>query len=156
MAAPTLPSKGPKRKRKCHATAPLCGVRNKKEQNQKWLPHPCLVGGAKDGGNAILPLHSRGLSTKRKVIKNGYLTPTLSRVQKKAKILHPSCILGGPDKKKQNQKLLPQLCLLGVEKIVEMLYHPCIGGVAERTRTKSNWLPHRCLLGGPKEGKIAT
>ena len=30
-------------------------VPNKTEQNQKWLPHPCLLGGRKQGGNATSP-----------------------------------------------------------------------------------------------------
>ena len=34
-------------------------VPNKRVQNQKWLPHHYLLGGAKEGGNAMLPLHSR-------------------------------------------------------------------------------------------------
>ena len=32
-------------------------------ENQKWLPHPCLLGGPKEGGNATSPLHSRGSAT---------------------------------------------------------------------------------------------
>ena len=30
------------------------------EQNQKWLPHPYLLGGPKEGGSAMSPLRSRG------------------------------------------------------------------------------------------------
>ena len=26
---------------------------------QKWLPHPCLVGGPQEGGSATEPLHSQ-------------------------------------------------------------------------------------------------
>ena len=33
-------------------------------QNQKWLPHPCLLRGPKEGGSATSPLHSRGSPTK--------------------------------------------------------------------------------------------
>ena len=64
-------------------------VPNKGEQNQKWLPHPRLLGCPKEGGNATSPLHSRGSQqrgTKSKVF---------------------------PNKKKQNQKWLPHPCLLG-------------------------------------------
>ena len=35
-----------------------------KEQNQKWLPHPCLLKGPKEGKNAMEPLHSPGSLTK--------------------------------------------------------------------------------------------
>ena len=43
------------------------GIPNAKraEQNKKWLPHPCLLGGPKKGGNATSPLHSRGSPTRR-------------------------------------------------------------------------------------------
>ena len=47
-------------------TSPLHsrGSPNKWGQNQKWLPHPCLLGGPKEGGNAVSPPHSRGSPTK--------------------------------------------------------------------------------------------
>ena len=35
-------------------------VPNKGEQNQKWLPHPCLLRGPKEGGNATSPMGSWG------------------------------------------------------------------------------------------------
>ena len=35
-------------------------VPNIGEQNLKWLPHSCLLGGPKDGGNTTSPLHSWG------------------------------------------------------------------------------------------------
>ena len=38
-------------------------IAHKREQNQKWLPHPCLVGGSKEGGNTRSPLHSWGSPT---------------------------------------------------------------------------------------------
>ena len=34
-------------------------VPNEGEQHHNWLPHPCLLGGQKEGGNATSPLHSR-------------------------------------------------------------------------------------------------
>ena len=39
-------------------------VPNKGEQNHKWLPHPYLLGGPKEGGNATSPLRSRGSPNK--------------------------------------------------------------------------------------------
>ena len=56
----TLPSRGPKRGRKCHVTLAFSGIPNKGEQIQNWLPHPCLLGGPKEDGNSTKPLHSRG------------------------------------------------------------------------------------------------
>ena len=38
---------------------------NNGEQNQKWLPHPYLLGGPKEGGNVTPPLHSRGVPKQR-------------------------------------------------------------------------------------------
>ena len=40
------------------------GSPNKREQNHKWLPHPCFLRGPKEGGNAMSPLHSQGSPTK--------------------------------------------------------------------------------------------
>ena len=106
VAASPLPSRGPKRGRKCWVSPALPGiphakrgeqkksvvVPNKGEQNQKWLPHPCLLGGPKEGGNARSPLHSRG-------------SPTPSAGSKKSRMV--------PNKWEQNQKWLPHPCLLG-------------------------------------------
>ena len=75
-------------------------VPNKGKQNQKWLPHPCLLGGPKQGGNATSPLHSRGSPTKGNKIRSGCLTPyyyfffgsgsrieiSVGRVSKKAQV----------------------------------------------------------------------
>ena len=45
-----------------NATSPLHsrGSPMKGEQNQNWMPNPCLLGGPQVGGNATSPLHSRG------------------------------------------------------------------------------------------------
>ena len=134
VAAPPLPSWGPKRGRKCYVTRAFLGVPNAKrgeqnqkwsptkgEKKQKWLPHPCLLGGPKEGGNAASPLHSRGFPTPSagSKIRSGYLTPAFSGAQKRVERLRHSCILRIPNKGEQNQK----------------------------------WLPHPCLLGGPKRGR---
>ena len=106
VAASTLPSRGPKRGQDCSVTPAFSGIPNAKrgeqkksvvvpnkgEQNQKWLPHPCLLGGPKEGGNARSPLHSRG-------------SPTPSAGSKKSRMV--------PNKWEQNQKWLPHPCLLG-------------------------------------------
>ena len=49
-----------------NAMSPLhcLGSPNKGEQNQKWLPHPCILRGQKEGGNGTSPLHSRGSPNK--------------------------------------------------------------------------------------------
>ena len=38
-------------------------IPNKGVNKQKWLPHSSLLGGPKEGGNAISPLHARGFPT---------------------------------------------------------------------------------------------
>ena len=55
VAASPLPSQGPKKGRKCYVTRAFSGVPEKEEQNQKGLPHPCLLGGPKVGRNATSP-----------------------------------------------------------------------------------------------------
>ena len=64
LAASAMPSRGPKRGQKCYATPAFSSVANKGEQNQNWLPQPCLLRGPKVGGRAMQPLHSRGSPTK--------------------------------------------------------------------------------------------
>ena len=46
-------------------------VPNKGEQNQKWLPHPCLVEGPKEGGKAVSRLHFSGSPPKGNKISTG-------------------------------------------------------------------------------------
>ena len=40
-------------------------------KNQKWLPHPYLLGGPKEGGSAMSPLRSRGSTTQGEGNKSG-------------------------------------------------------------------------------------
>ena len=88
-------------------------VRDKGEQNQNWLPHPCLLKGPKEGGNATSALHSRA-------------SPTPSAGSNKSVVV--------PNKGEQNQKWLPHPGLLGAQKRAEMLHHPCIVGDPRRQR----------------------
>ena len=98
VAASPLPSRRPKRGRKCYINTPFSGIPNKEDQNPTWLSHPCLLRGPKEGGNAMSPLHSRGSPrpSAASKIKSGCLTPAFSRAQKRAEILHRPCILGDP------------------------------------------------------------
>ena len=90
VATSPLPSHGPKKGRKCYITPAFLVVPNKGEQNQKWLPHPCLLGGPKEGGNATSPLHSWGSQTPSAGRKSevaiwvfwGTLTLTLKKIYK--------------------------------------------------------------------------
>ena len=79
--------------------------------NQKWLPHPCLLGAPKKGENCYLNLaFSRVPNTNRgEEIRSGFLTPALSGAQKRAKLVCNPCILGGP--RHQAQEEIKRSCL---------------------------------------------
>ena len=150
----------------CILLGPQCQARgakpevvpNKGEQNQKRLPHPCLLGVPKEGGNATSPVHSRGSPTKRNKIRGGYLTPAFSWGAAHCRVCLAcfgvrACVLSFV------------LNFSGAQKRVEMLRHPCILGdpqrqargaksevVPNKGEQNQKWLPHPCLLGGPKEG----
>ena len=65
-------------------------IPNKREQNQKWLPHPCFLGGPKEGKFYVNPAFS-GI-------------PNATRGEQSEVV---------PNKIEQNQKWLPHPCLLG-------------------------------------------
>ena len=48
---------------RCHPCIFGGPQRQAREENQKWLPPPCLLGGPKEGGIATSPLHSQGSTT---------------------------------------------------------------------------------------------
>ena len=111
VATSPLPSRGPERGQQCYVTRAFYRVRNAErgEENQKWLPHPCLLGGPKGGKNATSPLAFSGVPiakcgeqnqkwspTKRSKIRSGCLTPAFSGAQKRAVMLRHPYILGGP------------------------------------------------------------
>ena len=102
---------------------------NKGEQNQKWLPHPCLLGGPKEGGNAMSPPLLGDPQTKGDKIRSGSLTHAFSGAHKWAEMLHHPCILGIP--KTKGGKIRSgyhTLALSGAQKRAEMLRHHCILG----------------------------
>ena len=53
------------------------GVPNRRGQNQKWLHHPCLLGGPKMGGLATTPLPSQGSPIEGDKFRRVYITPRL-------------------------------------------------------------------------------
>ena len=105
-------------------------VPTKGEQNQKWLPEPCLVRGPKKGRNATSALHSRGSPTKGSKTKFG----PRQRGTNSEKVPHP-CLLTGP---KEGRK-----CYV----------NPAFWGIPNKVEQNQMWLPHLCLLRGPKEGR---
>ena len=67
------PTKGSKIRRGCLSgpKEAFSGIPNIGEQNQKWLPHPYLFGGPKEGGSAMSPLRSQGSPTEGDGNKSG-------------------------------------------------------------------------------------
>ena len=177
MATPPLPSRGPKRGRTCYTTPAFYGIANaySGEQNKKWLPHPCILRGPKEGGNATSPLHSRGSptpragskmrtrpqqrGTKSKVAtspvpsrrpKTGpkcYVTPAFQAQEATSEVV--------PNKGGEKTELVASpLPSLGRKRYVTSAF----SGIPNAKRGEQNkkWLPHPCLLGGPKQGRNAT
>ena len=166
VAASALPFRGPKRGRKSCVTPAFSGIPNKGEQNQKWLPHPCLLGGLKEGRNATSPLHLGGPQRQAwEVVPN--------KGQKNQKWMSQPCLLVGPKeggiarsplhsprsptKGNKSGNLSP--AFLRAKKRAEMLRHPCILAVPKQRGAKSKVvrnkgtenqkrLPHPYLLGG--------
>ena len=106
----TPPAWGPKRGRKCFVTPTCSGVPNAKrmEQIRRCPPHPCLLGGPEDGGNAMSSLHARGSPTPSAGRKkeSGYpqcLRPTMDPTNSVSRIgpvlghaLRPCALIASP------------------------------------------------------------
>ena len=102
MSTSPLPSQGTKTGQKCYVTPAFSRVPNAKrgEQNEKWLPHPCVLGGPKRRRKCYvtptfsgIPNTKRGeqkqkwSTTKGNNNKPDYLTPTFSGAQKRGEML---------------------------------------------------------------------
>ena len=131
MAASPLPSRGPKRGRKCYVTPAFSGIPNTGGQNLKWVPHPCLLGGPKDGEmrrHPCIPGDPQHRGTQSKVVAS----PLPSQgAQKRAEMLCHPCILMDPQRQARGAKS---------------------EGVPNKGEQNQKWLRHPCLLRGPKEG----
>ena len=148
----------------------ILGIPNKGEQNQKWLPHPYLLGGTKRAGNATSPLHSwdpQQRGTKSKVAasplpsrgptwgRKCYVTLAFSRIPN-AKRGEQKTEEGSPTKGNKIRGGCVSPIFSGSQTGQEMLRHPCMLGIPNKGGKNQQWLPHPCLLGGPKEGGNAT
>ena len=94
VATSPVPPQGTKRGRKCDRTAAFSGIANIGEQNENCLPHPCLLAGPKEGGNAMSPLHSQGSPTPRQGVKSEVVLDIGEQNQKW--VPHP-CLHGCPE-----------------------------------------------------------
>ena len=143
MGTSPLPSRRPKRGRKCYITPAFLGIPNIGDKNKKWLPHPCLLGGPKEGRNATSPLHSPG-------------SPTPSVASK---------IRSGPQHRGTKSEVaaspLPSRGPKGGTFATSPVHSrgsptPSWGAkskvVPDIGEQNQKWLPHPCLFGGPKEG----
>ena len=105
LASSPLLSRGAKRGRRCYVTPALSGVPNAKrrEQNQKWLPHPYFLGEPKEGGDATSSLHCPASPTPSagSEIRSGCLTTTFSGAQNRAQMIRHPCIVQGPQRQAQ-------------------------------------------------------
>ena len=139
VATSPLPSRGPKRGRKCYVTPAFSGVPNAKrgEHNQKWLPHLCLLKGPKEGGNATSSLHSAGSPTPsiRSKIRSGYVTLAFSGAQRRAEMLRNPYVLGGPQRQARGAKsevATSPLPSRGPKRGRKCYVHPAFSGVPQR------------------------
>ena len=137
VAISPLPSLGAKRGRKCLASHAFSEVPNAKsgEQNQTWLPHPCLIRRPKRG-------------------RKCYVTPACSGVhnakrgdQKQKWLFHP-CLLGG---QKEGGNALPPLPSRGspTPNAGCKIRNGCLTPDFLAARKRAEMLRHPCMLGGP-------
>ena len=128
-------------------------------ENQKWLPHLCLLGGPKTGGSATYTLHSRGAPTPSAGRKSEVATSAMpSRGPKRGQNCYviPACsgILNAKRREKMRSGYLTP-AFSGAQKKAELLRNPCIlGDPQPKARgQKQKWaelLCNPCIFGGPQ------
>ena len=172
-----LPSRGPKRGRKCYVALAFSGIPNAKcrEQNQKWAPtkgnrikkacrtaafsgvqnraqmlrHPCILGGPKEGGNATSPLHSGGSPTPS--VGSKIRNDPQQRGTKSAVDVPPLPSRG----QKEDGNAAPPLHSRGSPKRGKKCRCGYVNAAFSGSHNRAEMLPHPCILGGPQEGKNA-
>ena len=154
VANSPLPSRGPKRGRKCYVTPAFLQASNKRDiirsgyltpatleaqKRAEVLRNPCILGGPRQKGQevAISPLPSWGPKRGRKC----YITPAFSRVPHKVNKIRSGCLTPA---------------FWGVKRGRKCYLTPAFLGVPNKGAQDQKWLPHAYLLGGPKEGRSAT
>ena len=131
-------------------------TRSGPQQNQNSLPHPSLLRGAKEGGNATPPLHSRGVPNKGEQNQNSL--PHLCFLggpKEGGNATSPLHSRGSPTKGEQNQNSLPHPRLLGAQKRAEMLWAPAVSVIPNARRREQNqkWSPtkRKKISSGPQQ-----
>ena len=131
--ASPLPCRGPKRGRKCFVIPAFSGIVNERVQNQKRMPHPCLLGAHTRAEMLTSPLHSRGSSTKGAKTTSGYLRPGPKEGRNATSPLHSR---GSSTNGTKITRGCLTLAFSGAQKRAEMLRQPCILGDPQQTGAK--------------------
>ena len=162
LATSTLPTRGPRRGRKCYLTPAFLGVPNaKRGVNQKWLPHACLPRGLEQGKIAVENVPSRGSLTPSEARKSVVATsPLASRGPTRGRKCHLRPALVGVRNTKRGEKIRSgylNRAFSGAKKRAEVVRNPCMLGGPQRQAPGEirNGLPHPCLR-GPEKGGSAT
>ena len=156
LAASAMPSRGPKSGQKYYVTPAFSRIPTKGEQNQNWLPEPCLLAGSKEGGSAMSPLHSRGSPTKGNKIRISCLSHASSGAQRWMEVLRHHCILGGLQQRETKSELAAvAMPSHGPKRGRKCYVTAAFWGVPNKGERIQNWLPQPCLLRGPKVGGSA-
>ena len=137
---------GTEEKRKCYITPTFSGIPKKRQRNQKWVPHPCRLGGPKQGGKATTHLHSRGSPTKVNKITRGCGTLAFSGAQKRAKMLCHPCILGGSTTPSAGSKFRS-----GPQTKGNKIRSGCLTPAFSRAQKRAGMLHHPCIVADPKK-----
>ena len=163
-----LPSRGPKRGWSCCVTPAFSGILKRGEQNQKWLPHLCLLKAPKRAEVLCHPGILRGPEKRRR--KSPLAASTLpSQGPKGCKndisSLYsrgsptPSAgskIRSGPQQRgTKSEVAVSPSPSRGPQKGRKCYVTPAFSGIPRRGEQNQNWLPHPFLLRGPKEGRNA-
>ena len=123
---------------------------------------PCLLGGLKEEGIAMLPLQSWGSPTTGSKIKSDCLTLAFSGAHKRAEMPYHPCIPRGLQRQARGAKsgVAPHPTFSGrrgggAERGQKCDFTPAFSGISDKGERNKKWLPHPCLLGGLKEDGIA-
>ena len=130
MATSPLPSRGAKRGRNSYISPAFSGVPNKEEENQKWLPHPCLLGGAKSAA----------------VLRNPCISGDPQQGGQHQNLLPHSCLLVGP---KEGGIAMQPLRSRGSPTKGTKISSACLTAVFSGARKRAKLLRDPCILEDP-------
>ena len=153
---PPLPSRGPRRGHFI-LRGSQCQAR---EDNQKWLPHPCCVRKrAEMISNSCILGGSPTPSVGRK--SEVAASPLPSRGRKRGRKCYVTTPFSGLPNAKRGEKIRSAYLTHAwfvTQKRAEVLHNPCIlrGTNCQARGENQKWLPHPCLSRGAYDGGSAT